>query len=176
MPWQKLNHLSEVPRWTIVPTIRKQSVAEHSFHVAWLALWLGSRLPQSIREAMGTDLLEYALRHDEFEAVTGDTPTTAKRQGVITVNDPGINASVFAKTTVKLADYLEAYRFMEKERLLGNVMIAERMQLDLIEALKEWGKKHHPLTPNDYGVEEFFHLYDVTINHTPVMGLPGMGD
>ncbi len=35
-----LRRLSLVPRWSVVPTIQKQNVAEHTFHVLCLAVYL----------------------------------------------------------------------------------------------------------------------------------------
>lgn len=179
MPWTKLNHLSEVPRWTVVPTIRKQNVAEHSFHVSWIALWLVTRhegMAGEVSAEFASNVLQFALRHDEDEAITGDVPTTAKRDGIVKVMLPKHNVPEMARDLVKLADFIEAYRFMEKERLLGNSLVALRMQSDLCDAIEKWGKEPKALTPKDVGVEKYVHLFDISVNAVPVMALPGMGD
>lgn len=51
------------------------SVAEHSFRVACLYIYLG-----------GTEIAP-ALSHDFEEAITGDIPGPAKREGMVTVSE-----------------------------------------------------------------------------------------
>jgi len=73
---RELRDLAHVPRWSIVRTLRTQSVAEHTFYVtlyadevAELIKWEGPR----------TLLLRQSLWHDAEEAVTGDIVGPVKR-------------------------------------------------------------------------------------------------
>lgn len=65
-------------RWTIVPMVRQQTLAEHHGLVASIVMYI-------IREmdigspAMRLSLLERALNHDLQEVVTGDMPTPGKK-------------------------------------------------------------------------------------------------
>lgn len=66
---------TEVMRWHIVKTKRKQSVAEHSYIVAVLCHELAALLGPTIdREAMVTG----ALFHDTAECLYGDIPSPIK--------------------------------------------------------------------------------------------------
>jgi 5'-deoxynucleotidase YfbR-like HD superfamily hydrolase len=79
---QDLLRASHVKRWHIVQTAREQTLAEHNYAVATLALALyndvvGDDLTAAPREiAM---LVVAALFHDAPEVRTGDIPTPAKR-------------------------------------------------------------------------------------------------
>lgn len=80
-----LLHLSYVDRWVIAPTRRHQSVAEHSYRVAVIALALvGWRHPSVIPgEYVGMGLTERevvmaAVLHDSEEVLTGDIPGPQK--------------------------------------------------------------------------------------------------
>jgi 5'-deoxynucleotidase YfbR-like HD superfamily hydrolase len=67
--------LSHVPRWSIVPTVRSQTVGDHSFRVGVLYLELASRLKlQPTLEALSA-----ALWHDGAEARTGDISSEFKK-------------------------------------------------------------------------------------------------
>lgn len=78
---QDLLDLSYVPRWCVVPIARPQSVAEHSYRVAVIAMDI-------CRKINGEDLLSagvieshvilWALVHDAPESETGDLPSTVK--------------------------------------------------------------------------------------------------
>lgn len=61
-----------VRRYHTVDTIAPQSVAEHSYGVAWLVYLLSGETPS-------VALLMAALSHDIAECVTGDIPAPAKR-------------------------------------------------------------------------------------------------
>lgn len=79
---QDLLALSTVPRWSIVPTLRPQSVAEHSFRVAAIALEIcrqinGEDLPAMV--LVEQHALHWAIIHDGPEAETGDIPYPVKK-------------------------------------------------------------------------------------------------
>lgn len=108
--------LSIVPRWTVVQTIRKQNVAEHSFQVAQICRALLDML--DVRQpAQLASVLERALDHDMEEAITGDIPSPCKDgQPVAGPFEP-------ADCLVKLADDLEALAFVYEEQRLGNTTL-----------------------------------------------------
>lgn len=125
-----------VKRWGIVRTLREQNIAEHSFMVAMIAEELIGRIGFPIDEGGGLsgaragELLRWALWHDLAEVFTGDTPTPTKlklreRAGdaLQQIEDeiaPEV-AEVRKQTNqliidvVKVADYLEAISFLQRE-------------------------------------------------------------
>lgn len=124
----RLRRLSNVPRWVVIPTIRDQNVAEHSFHVCSLALWLADRSAPVARGSTSREQIMYAsLFHDESESMTGDIAAPAKkwmdkqqfvnlskRLGTQEYEDYDI------KRIIKMADLLEAYLFLHEEIAMGN--------------------------------------------------------
>ena len=123
--------LSIVPRWVILRTIQKQSVAEHLFNVERIAVqiaieWMGIKDPTII-----FSISQYALHHDDDEALTGDIPSTAKSFVQVSRVD---EVRHWAKNSddviriVKLADLLEAVWFLLMERKLGNHYIAKHLE------------------------------------------------
>ncbi|MEE8608607.1 MAG: HD domain-containing protein [Nitrospiraceae bacterium] len=66
--------LTYVPRWSIIPINRPESVAEHSFRVAVIAMEIAQR---SNLETY--PVIYRALIHDGPEAATGDIPSPMKR-------------------------------------------------------------------------------------------------
>lgn len=104
--------LSYVPRWGVCPTIRQQSVAEHSFHMTQICLWLAYRNEEIAMDVSKMlNLIVQALGHDNDEAVTGDLPSTTK----VPVVPDGQE-----KVILKCADHLEAIAFIAEEKALGN--------------------------------------------------------
>jgi 5'-deoxynucleotidase YfbR-like HD superfamily hydrolase len=66
-----------VKRWHIVNTACQQSIAEHSFLVAVIAMHLHKAMGGSENEVHQTAV--WGLFHDAIEIRTGDIPTPAKR-------------------------------------------------------------------------------------------------
>jgi hypothetical protein len=115
-----LRRLSVIPRWSVVPVLRRQSVAEHSFHVSTLALWLVRLHARRDDGKFELEVLRYALTHDIGEASTGDAPSPSKPKSKASHEDQ-------VKVLVKCADLIESIMFMHEESLLGN-----RMGMDYI--------------------------------------------
>lgn len=132
--------MSWITRFQIERVSRKQSLAEHSFYVALYADtickvigWEGDR---------GT-LLEYAIKHDLDELITGDLPTPVKAimknskeawEGFLGYADqqfrkklgllllpPEIDPEI--KFIVSVADGLEAVLFLTEEEAMGNTLV-----------------------------------------------------
>lgn len=75
----RLQALSQVPRWSIVPTLPRQSVGEHTLNVALLVWWCmtdGGTSDLNPRETTSAVML--SIFHDAAECVTADIPTPAK--------------------------------------------------------------------------------------------------
>lgn len=70
--------LAVVPRWSGLPRLHQQSTAEHSFYVALYTDKLTWKLgwPVSTRY----EALQWAVRHDMAESVTGDIMGPVKRK------------------------------------------------------------------------------------------------
>lgn len=118
--------LSDVKRWAIVHTIRTQSVAEHSFRVAVLAMSICERLeiPDPKHNFHFGQLLAWALMHDAPEGMTGDIDGKFKR------DNPEVRAMIMqaellaypwvdppndeVKWIVKVADYIETSTFIQR--------------------------------------------------------------
>lgn len=117
--------LCHVPRWSIVPHTRHQSVAEHTFRVLVIARELAADLGIRLRSG---DLLAI-LTHDAPESKTGDIPTPAKRAINDTVDadviataeytmlpwkefDFATDNNSLADQVFKMADMIEAYTFI----------------------------------------------------------------
>ena len=103
-----------MPRWTIVPLLRAQSVAEHSWAVAILAMELAKRCGVT-----PDDVARMAVEHDQSEVVTGDIPTPLKKAIVAAgaghvVHHSPIDNDNMIETIVKLADTMEALIYVQK--------------------------------------------------------------
>lgn len=123
--------LQTVPRWSIVNTIQKQSVAEHSFRVALMV----PRIYVLIHgyEAAPAEIARMtrrALLHDQLEAFTGDIPSPAKKPLAINqayaeayfdefiVEKPEGNEEEYI--ALKVADIIEALYFLHEDVRMGN--------------------------------------------------------
>lgn len=122
--------LSFVPRWVVMPTIRKQSVAEHSYHVAQTVRWLMQFAPVPL-QTHEKEFVLAALDHDTDEAVSGDTPSPNKAQA-------SPEMAPMSKVFVKVADLLEAVAFVHEEMLLGNRYGMDQVLGNLMAKLHDW--------------------------------------
>jgi len=140
MIFSELDHrLSVVKRWSVVGTIRAQSVAEHSFNVALIAERIARRRWPDEREAV----LMYALYHDHDESVTGDFPSYMKPHvqseaivdSIEAYDDEELSCGdvspphPLVKFIVKCADYIEACVFLRMEISMGNKTVAKHLRV-----------------------------------------------
>jgi len=124
--------LADIKRWSIVRTIRSQSVAEHSYYVALM-------VPRLLREYGVEDpkillhAVEYALMHDMNEVLTGDIATPIKKRLQPDVFD---NMSIefgmkpahpgeLVMAAIKVADLFEAAAFLAEEIAIGNGRVVD---------------------------------------------------
>jgi len=120
-----------VKRWHVQRTLKEQSVAEHSFGVAWL-VWFITDGRASV------NLIMHALAHDVAEYITGDVPAPAKRSMGISHlfdieeeavwADHGLYLPNLTKEelrTLKFADVCELLLFCVREISLGNKNMVE---------------------------------------------------
>ena len=74
--------MSVVKRWAIIDTSRDQSLAEHSFNVSIISLWLLERMANivgtQLSDSTKLTVLLYGLLHDSDETLTGDIPSDIK--------------------------------------------------------------------------------------------------
>jgi hypothetical protein len=94
-----------VTRWHIVATIKRQSLAEHSYRVAVITKSLLSRLGYE-----DDSLVAKALVHDADEILDGDIPTPTKEKYGIPTNGNGISTE--GDAVLKGADLIEMFDFI----------------------------------------------------------------
>lgn len=158
----ELRTASVVPRWSVVWTLTRDVLSNHSFFVALYADQIAELIEWEFRYSKW--LVWTALTHDLDETITGDITAPSKREILDTgraeqyidrnmkkrlpliveqmewlhSNDPTQYHE--AKLIVKVADRLDALLFLTVEKRLGNSVIAPRIpecQESLIEA---WNK------------------------------------
>ena len=102
-----MRRLGDVPRCVILKTIKDRNVAEHSFHVTWIYIWLCDYYGRS---PSVNDLLS-TLCHDEDEAITGDIPHTAKEHKEVSAPHDML---------LRAADMIEFILTCDEENRMGN--------------------------------------------------------
>jgi 5'-deoxynucleotidase YfbR-like HD superfamily hydrolase len=141
--------LAFVPRWTIIRTLRAQSVAEHSYFVALYAKRIGELLGLSLEEM--AELVWAALVHDADEMITGDVPTPSKKRHLYihrdrVLDDMGYgepDISAYSKDILKVADVYEACMFLTDELAMGNTTV-ERLWVEMLRDLYTKCEDLHP--------------------------------
>jgi len=110
--------LYQVKRFHMIRTGHTQSVAEHSYLVAVIAIEIARRM-----EINDANVIKYVLLHDRHESITGDIPTQVKNddnrrlehevdQEVLALFER-MNAN--ERAIVKCADVIEGIVFLSKE-------------------------------------------------------------
>lgn len=140
-----------VSRWHIVNAVREQSLAEHSFNVAIIAMELAERLGF---EQWSDRVAVVALLHDIDEVVEGDIPASAKPRKEW---EPG---KWTPEKIVKVADVMEAYVWITENGLGGNGMYAvdfmSKAYADVINGQNDWAKDVIQRLLDDIKFGEFY--------------------
>lgn len=117
-----------VRRFHTVRTIEPNTVAEHSFGVAWLVWVLTDGQARS-------RLLMACLAHDLAEQEVGDVPAPAKRalgigvdineleERILATNGLNYTLTTEEQRTLKLADCLDGMLYCTQERKQGNKFV-----------------------------------------------------
>ena len=126
---RQTRRLTFVPRWVVVPTIRKQTVDQHSYQVAQIARWL-LQFHYNPSTVFRLEVVEYALDHDADEALTGDKPTPSK--------EPTEAGGSQIHVIVKCADVLEAICFLEEEAAMGNFAYTNSILMERRAVFHDW--------------------------------------
>lgn len=127
-----LLNLAHVQHWHNVPTLRKPSVAEHSYRVVALTMEICEIL--EVNEIDTLDALRWATIHDGPEAETGDLPGPIKKLlpvGLWTRLEGllcpwfTINIRTIPRQIVRVADRLETLLFIMEAGRLAESQAAE---------------------------------------------------
>lgn len=144
---EDLLDLAHVPRWSRVPLLRPQSVAEHSFRVGAIALEICRRLNHfGKHNALGYAnvvlehrVLLWALVHDGPEAETGDVPyPTKKFVRDMTGIDP------FSRQEDMACPWYRSMSHEVHSNEVAIIKIADKIEEVLF--LNEWGMTSSPRT------------------------------
>lgn len=147
-----VRRVAAVSRWAIVPTIRRQSVAEHMYFVGLYTSEACQRLGLGPEET--TQALAYALEHDLAEAYTGDMASPIKKHlgGALDAFEerviqhllgrPRRAVSKLTHDIVAFADRLEAAVWLAEEVAMGNARVThlrDRLVAKALEAAQDVG-------------------------------------
>lgn len=140
----KLRVLASVPRWSIIPTIKTNDVASHSFFVSVYAYQIARMInwqgPMDV-------LLWRSISHDIEECITGDIVGLVKRaitdedkmdkyiagkmkEKLPFIEDGSITTQLVEEqinSILKLADRMDALFFVMTEIQLGNCILGTRL-------------------------------------------------
>ncbi len=163
----------DVKRMHVMTTLQPQTVAAHSYGVAWWC-WL-------ITDGSPTlDLIMAALQHDVAEGVVGDIPSPTKKlldsktlvdmeHDVLVkagLPDFGVRLNQAEEVVLKAADILDLMQFCCKEASLGNRTLSLRTMYknckEAIEKLIEQARDHDEMS--DDIKANIFNGYSTTEN------------
>jgi 5'-deoxynucleotidase YfbR-like HD superfamily hydrolase len=144
--------LSGLRRFALLP-VSRQSVAEHSFNVARAAhrIWVMLGKPCNLG-----DLLTWAIHHDDPESLSTDIPTMVKpyfdEERFIADHRDLLEhpcpSTPEIKRIVKLADMLEGYHFLCRERTFGNIYVMAHIQNYPLEIKRYFDEAFPDATPD----------------------------
>jgi putative hydrolases of HD superfamily len=141
----ELSRLKAVPRmgWLLRGVRDVESVADHSFGVAWVAMLLADRARQNGLEPNIEKVLRMALLHDLTETRTGDLPATIKRyfdKAALHQADERIAKEMLAKLGAIGEEYLQLWREYEARVSLEARIVKAADKLDLLLQALEYEK------------------------------------
>lgn len=154
-----LARLRFIPRWSIVPTVHSQSVADHSYNVTWIARWICEQKGYRRSGNFVGCVLNLALDHDKFEAVTGDAPSGVKIEGMpdpFSSENYSAEGNFLERIPVKLADYFDALLFLHVERMSGNQMVNDELHDVRLNMLKFANEPNSKKFLGDTNVDDLY--------------------
>jgi len=169
-----INRMSHVYRYSSVPTIRKENVAEHSWYVAYYSFVIGLDLVRRGCEIDFGKLLSRALVHDLDESMTGDFLRHVKyghprlksvldevsiamlesmeKELHIPIKEPWTNAKSredLEGDIVAIADLARVLSYVYEEIQLGNNHVKYILK-ECCKYLRDTIKERRPTVANDY--------------------------
>jgi len=163
----------DVKRMHVMTTLQPQTVAAHSYGVAWWCWLLTSGEPR-------LDLIMAALQHDVAEGVVGDIPSPTKKllesqtlermeHNMLVkacLPDFAMELNLAEETVLKAADILDLMQFCCKEVALGNRTLNLRTMYknckEAMEKLIEQVRDNDEMS--DVVKENLFNGYEMTDN------------
>ncbi len=141
----ELMRLKAVPRtgWLLRGVRDVESVAAHSFGVAFIAMLLADRARGRGLQVDVERLLRMALLHDLTEARTGDLPSTIKsyfEPAALRSADERVAAAMLEKLGSLGESYLELWRACEHRTGLEARIVKAADKLDLLLQAREYEK------------------------------------
>jgi putative hydrolase of HD superfamily len=140
----ELMRLKAVPRmgWLLRGIRDVESVADHSFGVALIAMLLADRARACGLDVNSERILRMALLHDLTEARTGDLPNTIKRYfDRDALHDADALAAREMLDDLELgASYLELWQEYEERKTLESRIVKIADKLDLLFQAREYEK------------------------------------
>jgi putative hydrolase of HD superfamily len=141
----ELMRLKSVPRigWLLRGVRDVESVAEHSFGVAVIAMVLADRARARGVEVNVERLLRMALLHDLTESRTGDLPSTIKGyfdKASIKAADESIAKEIFTELGDLSEPYLELWFDYEHRVSIESRLVKAADKLDLLMQSREYEK------------------------------------
>lgn len=139
----ELMRLKAVPRtgWLLRGVRDVESVAAHSFGVAFIAMLLGDRARMLGLQVDGERLLRLALLHDLTEARTGDLPSTIKsyfEPAVLKAADESAAAAMLEALGPLGQQYLALWREYEHRASFEARLVKAADKLDLLLQAREY--------------------------------------
>jgi 5'-deoxynucleotidase YfbR-like HD superfamily hydrolase len=185
--------LAHVKRWGIVPTIRVQNVADHSYFVALMAPRVAAMIQWDAGNQGYYYLTRWALLHDSPEQFSSDIPTPVKKrlnvkameealaehthleyQKMSALVARGVQPWVDIVNIVKFVDSLEACQFLVEEAMLGNRAVSDVLKLIRERTFQDykslpWGKYVTAEKKTDLWESEISPLIDNRSRQWPVI-------
>jgi len=139
----ELMRLKAVPRlgWLLRGVRDVESVAAHSFGVAFIAMLIADRARQRGMRVDVERLLRLALLHDLTEARTGDLPSTIKsyyEPAALKAADERVAVEMLADLGPLGEQYLELWRDYEHRASLEARIVKAADKLDLLLQAREY--------------------------------------
>jgi putative hydrolase of HD superfamily len=141
----ELMRLKAVPRlgWLLRGVREVESVADHSFGVAFIAMLLADRACERGLQVNVEKVLRMALLHDLTEARTGDLPATIKRYfdaEALHAADERVAVELLARLGASGQAYLALWREYEARQSLEARIVKAADKLDLLLQAREYEK------------------------------------